>query len=206
MRCSSVVYKQEAPHTPEKDTMTAATAAVSTFAAVAERDAHRALAAEAHQAAAESFDRCDTDGFLSQWAHGITARLEEAKAEIAARSGKVLAPALIDVEDGAVLCTHTGYGQYGMWWKLNGLGQARYGRTFVSTSNASTDAKRRAANARKGFSVGRVLVDGHAEIVGGGTGLSGALSCTVAELPSVGALIAGDYTVVVRDIYDPAAV
>ena len=34
---------------------------------------YRNEAAELHNRVEESFERCDTDGFLSQWANGISA-------------------------------------------------------------------------------------------------------------------------------------
>ena len=40
----------------------------------------RAEAAEARAEAAASFERVDTDGFVSQWASGINAQLADAKA------------------------------------------------------------------------------------------------------------------------------
>ena len=48
---------------------------------------YRAEAAAHRQEAADSFERCDTDGFLSQWASGINARLADAKARIAEAGG-----------------------------------------------------------------------------------------------------------------------
>jgi len=43
-------------------------------------DDFRASAAEREKRAADSFERCDTDGFLSQWASGINAQLDRTKA------------------------------------------------------------------------------------------------------------------------------
>lgn len=37
----------------------------------------------------ESFERCDTDGFLSQWASGINARQARMKADLIERGGKM---------------------------------------------------------------------------------------------------------------------
>lgn len=36
----------------------------------------------------ESFQRCDTDGFLTQWSHDITARLHDAQVKILEDNGK----------------------------------------------------------------------------------------------------------------------
>jgi hypothetical protein len=49
--------------------------------------AHLAAAAAHEQAAAESFDRCDTDGFLSQWGSMQMSALERRNAEIASHGG-----------------------------------------------------------------------------------------------------------------------
>ena len=50
-------------------------------------DEYRADAIAHEREAAESFERCDTDGFLSQWASGINARLARAKADLAEDGG-----------------------------------------------------------------------------------------------------------------------
>ena len=44
---------------------------------------HRAKADAADKRVSESIARSDTDGFLSQWAGGLTAQLERRRAEIA---------------------------------------------------------------------------------------------------------------------------
>jgi hypothetical protein len=46
-------------------------------------DQLRAQAAQHDRDAAESFERCDTDGFLSQWASGMTAQLKRTQATLA---------------------------------------------------------------------------------------------------------------------------
>ena len=43
----------------------------------------RAQAKQAHQDSIDSFERCDTDGFLSQWASDCSARLLSAEADLA---------------------------------------------------------------------------------------------------------------------------
>jgi hypothetical protein len=45
-------------------------------------DQYRKSAARSVEMAEESFQRCDTDGFMSQWSSGINARLDLAKADI----------------------------------------------------------------------------------------------------------------------------
>lgn len=46
-------------------------------------DELRQQAKEAYQRSIDSFDRCDTDGFLSQWASDCSGRLLEAEADLA---------------------------------------------------------------------------------------------------------------------------
>lgn len=48
---------------------------------------HRAAAADHARKADESFERSDTDGFVTQWAHGIMGDLERRKASIAENGG-----------------------------------------------------------------------------------------------------------------------
>lgn len=47
----------------------------------------RAQAARHEQDAADSFERCDTDGFVSQWASGLNAQVARANADIAEAGG-----------------------------------------------------------------------------------------------------------------------
>lgn len=57
-------------------------------------------AAEHDRAAEESFQRCDTDGFLTQWAHGINADIKRRQAEIEENGGRWTFPGLFDRETG----------------------------------------------------------------------------------------------------------
>lgn len=56
----------------------------------------RERAAANRQYAADSFERCDTDGFLSQWAAGVTASENDRKANLADCGGLDIFPALLD--------------------------------------------------------------------------------------------------------------
>ena len=49
---------------------------------------HRAKAEQAYDRAEESWQRSDTDGFLSQWASGITGDLHRAQADLLDNGGK----------------------------------------------------------------------------------------------------------------------
>lgn len=78
-------------------------------------DQLRAEAAQHEQDAHDSFDRCDTDGFLSQWASGQMAGLKRMQATIAERGGTYTFPALFDL-DGNIVAAKLIDGRYGPVW------------------------------------------------------------------------------------------
>jgi hypothetical protein len=113
----------------------------------------------------ESFDRCDTDGFLSQWSSGLSARLCSAKAELVA-NGKM--SDFVGLYDGERrLAAKLVNGQYGLVWLLREDEEARYGRKFVPTGKRSTVQR------RLGLSECKELAPAWATITGSGRGLSG---------------------------------
>jgi hypothetical protein len=162
---------------------------------------HRAAAAESARRRAESYDRCDTDGFVSQWASGLLDQEHQAWADLLDNGGKTRMRVLMNL-DGTVASTHLGYGKYGAYWVLNDAAATRYGKRFFSESEAGSAARRRKTHAAKGFTFGTIEVDGYVTTSGSGTGLSGATSVRVVTLASVEALKADDYEVVVKDNYD----
>lgn len=128
---------------------------------------------------AASFERCDTDGFLSQWANDITARELRAQAEIVENGGRSEFPALFDL-DGNLVAAKLVETRYGYAWALLESDDPRSRIVgWFNASKARTDDKRIAANTRKGYSVGRVLAPAKAEIMAHGTGLAGAASAYV---------------------------
>jgi hypothetical protein len=158
-------------------------------------DALRAEAAEWDALAEKSFQRCDTDGFLSQWASGITARKHRAEADLDEAGGLIEVQALFNL-DGTIASTHYNHGHYGACWVLNDATTARYSKRFVNPSRAQKAATRARNMRAKGFTVGTIRVRGYVDIVGSGTGLSGCASAYVATLPNVGALKDGDFEIV----------
>lgn len=95
----------------------------------------RARASACIQEAADSFERCDTDGFLSQWASGINASLYERKAEIAENGGKWKFRGLYE-GDRRVLAKAIS-ARYGVCWMLDASEEERFGRKFVSFGSRS---------------------------------------------------------------------
>jgi hypothetical protein len=155
--------------------------------------------ADAHdQAAADSFDRSDTDGFLSQWASNMTALKLRAEADLAEAGGMIETRALFNL-DGTVASTHLHYGQYGAAWVLNDDAAARFGKRFFKDSHAQKASTRKKNNRARGFTIGMIRVKGRVEIAGSGTGLSGAASARVVTVPVIAELKAGNFEIVTAD-------
>lgn len=66
-------------------------------------DEHTADAQNHAIEAEASWDRSDTDGFVTQWAHGISGQVARRNAEIAANGGVAEVPALFDAETGELV-------------------------------------------------------------------------------------------------------
>jgi hypothetical protein len=145
-------------------------------------DEYRELARKFYAARQESWERSDTDGFVSQWASGLTAQQYSLSAQLADADGATEACALFDLEGNLVPSVH-GWGEYGEYFIV--LDNDERGcRRFFNPSKARNEATARKNNAAKGFYVGTATVPAKVEIVGGGTGLSGAASCYVAIIPA----------------------
>lgn len=162
----------------------------------------RAAAAEADARAEESFKRSDTDGFLSQWASGITARLYREQAAIEEDGGRIPVPALFDAE-GNLVAARLVSGRYGVSWGLLPSDDP-HGRFtgWFRPSKARTAARRQAADAARGYQVGLVRAQGKAEIMGSGTGLSGAASCYVGRRRADGGFSRDVEIILVSDYRD----
>jgi hypothetical protein len=80
----------------------------------------RAQAAEHRRNAAESFDRCDTDGFLSQWASGMNADLADRNADIAEHGGVwTFERVILERADGTPLDARAVQTRYGKRWRVD---------------------------------------------------------------------------------------
>jgi hypothetical protein len=131
----------------------------------------RAESARHSDQARESFDRCDTDGFLSQWASSITARLCEVKAEVAERGGVWSFVALM--EGDRIVSERTVRSKFGTSWLLSHEEAEKFGRTFIPTGPTSR------VQSRLGLHEGKVERRAFVTIKGSGTGLSGAANSRV---------------------------
>ena len=132
---------------------------------------YRDKANQCRQDAIDSFDRCDTDGFVSQWASGIVAAENDLKAWLAENDGKDYFAALFDLS-GNLVPAKLIEGRYGLCWGL----LASDDPMGPITGFISAHPKRSSTMTRKGFYEGTVRCAAYVAMAGSGTGLSGALS------------------------------
>ena len=124
----------------------------------------REQASEHYRRVEESFARCDTDGFLSQWANGLAGQRLNYEADIAEQGGAYF-PALFHGE--RRVNAKAVDGKYGRVWLLADSEEARYGRRFIPLGDNS--------RVQRDYGLHEVteLVPAKAIITGSGTGLSG---------------------------------
>lgn len=116
---------------------------------------HTQAAEAAEQEARDSFERCDTDGFVSQAASGITAREHRLAAEIEANGGTSTFPALFNLEGERVRAKLIP-GKYGDCWAFCDADD-RFTGVFVSAFPA-----RPATMAKKGYVEGKEVAGAYA--------------------------------------------
>lgn len=140
-------------------------------------EALREKAAQHTQDANESWERSDTDGFLSQWASGINAQLANAQARIVDNGGVAQFPALFTV-DGEFVPARPIESKYGTRWMV------------LDTAGKATGEflpyfpKRRDTLAKRGYVEGFVTRPAWARCEGSGRGLSGLCSVRVVAFPT----------------------
>jgi len=121
----------------------------------------RSEAARHEQDAADSFDRCDTDGFVSQWASGCMAAKKRLAAAIADRGGVAEFPALFDL-DGNLVAAKLIDGKYGMVWGI----LASDDPASDITEWVTAFPVRESTMAKKGYAEGMVLAPAYADLRG----------------------------------------
>jgi hypothetical protein len=114
----------------------------------------RAKAQEEQRDAADSWDRSDTDGLLTQWAHRSIAQEYEVKAQLAESDGYAEFFALFD-PDGKRLYAEQVEGKFGPSYRIYDVETRRTIRWF-SESTALTEKVRNANNLKKGVVFGKV--------------------------------------------------
>ena len=134
-------------------------------------EALREEAARLDRAVDESFQRCDTDGFLSQWALGLNAEKCRMQAKIEEHGGVWDFPALFDLEGNRVrarlirvYCKFS-HDYKSVWMLLDSNDQSK--------ALVTAFPKRKSTMEKKGFREGREMAPAKATIQGSGHGLSG---------------------------------
>lgn len=105
----------------------------------------RAEARRNEQSAQDSWERSDTDGFLSQWASQQMATRYFRLASIAEQGGTMTQSAFVDLATGALIKGSMEQGQYGAFYRPF---DRDHGLIFFS--HARNKATRAANNAKKG--------------------------------------------------------
>jgi hypothetical protein len=145
---------------------------------IANGDALRASAAEHDRAAAESFERCDTDGFVSQWASGVMGAKDREAADLADAGGVAEFWAVFDLS-GNLLPYRPVQGRHGRFWVTDGDGP-----NLNESNSVKGWVHENTLNARRGVFFGTVTAPGRVTLSGGsGTGLGGALNVRPITVP-----------------------
>lgn len=129
---------------------------------------HDAKAAQHYRDREDSFARCDTDGFLSQWASGLCGSLERERARLARAGGQDTFLGLFKREGGARVAAKLIDGKWGKCWAFCDEAGKFTGK-FLSHSKGTPRSKM----FREGYETRKELASAVAEITGQGTGLSG---------------------------------
>jgi len=142
----------------------------------------RAEAAADEQEAFDSFERCDTDGFVSQWAHGLTAQEKRLEATILENGGRAEFAALFNL-DGDLVPAKMIDTRYGTKWGIFESAEAATGYHGRIVEWVGLGDR---ALAKHGYRRGTVLAAAKAKIMGSGHGLAGAASCYVGTVRTDG--------------------
>jgi len=138
------------------------------------------LAQEEEQARQDSFERCDTDGFLSQHCHALKADEYRHAAQLLRQGGMEYLPRLVRIADGKVvrakLITHKSpWGMKESWMLVDQNGKP----TGTFFPNAPKSRKLGLA----GVAIRNVLVPCKAKLKAYGTGMAGLASMSVISMP-----------------------
>lgn len=134
----------------------------------------RAKAAKRYQDAADSFARCDTDGFVSQAASTLSAQKLELEAQILMNGGMAEFTGLYEGDRRVAARLVTS--RFGTSWCLSDEESDKFGRKFIPFGSRSRIQK------QLGLQERLERAPAKAEIVGSGKGLSGLASARVAAV------------------------
>jgi len=125
----------------------------------------------------DSFQRSDTDGFISQYCSGLMGKLNRAKADIISNGGHDWFWVLTD-EEGNIVADYDFCNQYGKnTWIVKDQYVKQIGRKFIPTGGNSRVQK------RLGLSEQRVEAQAWAALEGSGRGFGGLGSVYVLRYP-----------------------
>lgn len=133
---------------------------------------YRAAAKRSRERVVQSRDSSDTDGFMTQWAGDITARMYELQAELLDDGGTAEFPALFDVHGNLLAAKLVSvYDSYShthvsKWAILKSDDPDSEIVKWVKLSEASDEERRIANNAKKGYYEGIVIAPAAAEMIG----------------------------------------
>lgn len=116
----------------------------------------------------ESFERSDTDGFLTQWAMGICGRRDRLQAEIEENNGLSTFTGLYERASGKRVAAKLINGKFGLCWAFCDENGKFTGR-FLGHSKGT----KRSRLYKEGFELREEEAPAKAVIQGEGTGLSG---------------------------------
>jgi hypothetical protein len=121
----------------------------------------RDRARQLEQAAADSFDRCDTDGFLTQWSQQMNASLHRLQADVLENGGVWTFPALFDLE-GNLVAAKLVQTRHGLAWGVLASEDPHSAITKWLTAHPA----RESTLERKGYREGLVEAPGKAVLAG----------------------------------------
>lgn len=131
----------------------------------------RAAAAKAEKQKQESYERSDTDGYMSQWASGLSAQEALMKAELEENAGKAEFVALFDKDGNMVPAKliDTKYGQAWARYTDPNDSSSKFTGEFINESKSDNPKTQAAALARKGYTLGRVKAPAYVAMSGNNT-------------------------------------
>lgn len=152
-------------------------------------DKYREQAAEKAQAAQESWETSDTDGFVSQWAHNVRQRELLLKADVADAGNTWLFPALRNKESGDVVPARLLDTRYGSSWAVFGSAEEANERDSVVREWVGTGER---AIAKRGYELVWQRRPARVVVSGSGQGLGGATSVQPIVIPDDDMLFSAD--------------
>jgi len=145
------------------------------------------------QEAVDSFDRCDTDGFLSQWASNLCSQLDHTNANLLEGGGVYEFEAVFDLQGNYVPAVKINT-RYGSAWSLvDSSGKFLNPPVFLPFNPVRASTIK-----NKGYTIGRVIRKAHAK-------LAGEKNVGVSIVPSEG-WTAQPLEIISKDIYTEEAV